>query len=207
MLDFSDLTDEILTKLNSVNACFEYAFEVCGQESLRLSLKMSTFFSWLISTSNSTTFLPLRMKCQLLWQWFGTKLWIMDFYWITGLDISSSFQLSRQLNRDGLNIFLLGFELNAHVSCINLVSEKVLETTESGFWNDVAVFQGQSESPLLLWARLSGRLPCPYIRARIHHFHWLVGDHDGAGERCSCMEKPGILKQSEVQGVWTTTLE
>lgn len=57
----------------------------------------------------------------------------MDYYWIIALDISSSFQLSRQLNRDGLNIFLLGFELNAHVSCINLGPKKVLEITESGF--------------------------------------------------------------------------
>lgn len=121
-------------------------------ELLRLSLKMSTFFSWLISTSNSTTFLPLRMKCQLLWQWFGTKLWIMDFYWIIGLDISSSFQLSRQLNRDGLNIFLLGFELNAHISYINLESKKVLETTESSFWNDVAVFQEQGKMSLLCFS-------------------------------------------------------
>lgn len=39
----------------------------------------------------------------------------MDFYWIVGLDVSSSFQLSRELRRGGLNIFLLGFELNALV--------------------------------------------------------------------------------------------
>lgn len=48
---------------------------------------------------------------------------------MVGLDISSSFQLSRQLHRGSLNIFLLGFELNAHVSCINLGSKKVLETS------------------------------------------------------------------------------
>lgn len=62
----------------------------------------------------------------------------MDFYWIVGLDVSSSFQLSRELHRGGLNIFLLGFELNARVSCINLGSKKVLETR-----NGFAVFQGQ----------------------------------------------------------------
>lgn len=80
------------------------------------------------------------MKCQLLWRCFGSGLWIMDFYWIIGLDISSSFQLSRQLHRGGLNIFLLGFELNTHFSCINLGSKKVLKTS---FWNEFAVFQGQ----------------------------------------------------------------
>jgi len=57
----------------------------------------------------------------------------MNFFWIVGLHISSSFQLFRQLNRDGLNIFLVGYELSANVSCINLGSKKVLETTESSF--------------------------------------------------------------------------
>lgn len=78
------------------------------------------------------------------WEWsvssFGSGLWIMDFYWIVGLDIPSSFQLSRHLHRSGLNIFILSFELNNHSSCINLVSKKVLKTS---FWHEFAVFQGQ----------------------------------------------------------------
>lgn len=50
----------------------------------------------------------------------------MGFYWIVGLDISSSFQLSRHLHRGGLNIFILSFELNNRSSCINLGSNSLM---------------------------------------------------------------------------------
>lgn len=121
-------------------ACFEYALKFVATSCWDYHWS-AHFFSLDSSILQILLlFCHLRMKCQFLWQWFRTGLWIMDFCWIVGLDISSSFQLSRQLHRGSLNIFLLGFELNAHVSCINLGSKKVLETS---FWNGFAVFQGQ----------------------------------------------------------------
>lgn len=105
-------------------------------------------------------FCRLRMECQLLWQWFKTGLWIMDFFWIVGLDISSSFQFFRQLHRGGLNFFLLGFELNAHVSCINLGSKKVLEISSE---MSLHYFRGGAMWELL-WARLLDRLLSWYIK-------------------------------------------